>query len=131
MSHPDLVGSYHTVRVVKVLLMHGFYLIQYDYVKAANGRTLEETLTVLMLRHHQHKRCFWKFKVGEHVDFFKDDAWWYGVVVAKPERKMYLVSSAQSFKFKDVVVHILELRRHSHWDGREYSRSPASVVPIV
>jgi len=58
MSHPDLVGSYHTARVVKVLPMHGFYRIRYDYVKAANGRTLEEVLPVLMFRPHPNKRCF-------------------------------------------------------------------------
>ena len=58
MSHPDLVGSYHTACVVKVLPMYGFYRIKYEYVKSANRHTLEETLAVLTLRPSPHKRCF-------------------------------------------------------------------------
>ena len=128
-TEEGLIGSYHLANVVEVLPMAGYYCIEYHLLRLPNGGPFSEIVPGGLLRPHPPFSLRSRFVIGEHVDLWSRDGWWYGTVQSNPQPGRYEINF-QAFDYENVVAPATDMRPHYHWNGIDWSVPDADLLHV-
>ena len=121
-SQEGLIGSYHPATIVDTLQMSGSYEVEYHLVDNPFYDIHDEIVPVSLLRPIPPVVVREKYDIGEHVDVFIGNLWWYGIVNFISEDGEYEIDF-NSLNHDNVVVQYTSMRSHFEWNGSTYVSS--------
>ena len=129
-AEKGLVGSFHSGIIVKKLPMEGFFLVQYDFLRNDdNTGPLKQIKSCGFLRPFPPPNQKPSYNVGDHVDLWSRDGWWYGIVQGRPMPDMYHINFTM-FDYPSVIAPVEDIRRHVHWNGYTWEQPSNNLIPV-
>ncbi|KAL8162132.1 hypothetical protein V2J09_013621 [Rumex salicifolius] len=79
-AEEGLCGSYHMAFIMEHLRPVGYYRIRYELLTGEDASPLIEVVPVGLIRPIPPKSCQIFVVVGDHVDMWNRDGWWYALI---------------------------------------------------